>query len=68
MLWAKHTIDSFEGVFRRVRRSFSRKAKRNAKFFWPLHNAPVFVNLRGASVDFTQKERDALPKDDLGLN
>ncbi len=39
----------------------------------PLHHAPlfqentIFVNLRGAAVDYTQKERDSFLKDDLGL-
>jgi hypothetical protein len=39
----------------------------------PLHHAPFFqekttyVNLRGAAVDYTQKERDSFLKDDLGL-
>jgi hypothetical protein len=37
----------------------------------PLHHAPqenaIFVNLRSAVVDFTQKERDAFLEDDLGL-
>ena len=39
----------------------------------PLHHAPLFqentiyVNLRGAAVDYTQKERDSFLKDDLGL-
>ncbi len=38
----------------------------------PLHHAPLFqentiyVNLRGAVVDYTQKERDSFLKDDLG--
>ncbi len=39
----------------------------------PLHHAALFqentiyVNLRGAAVDYTQKERDSFLKDDLGL-
>jgi hypothetical protein len=39
----------------------------------PLHHAPlfqentIFVNLREAAVDYTQKERDSFLKDDLGL-
>ncbi len=39
----------------------------------PLHHAPLFqentiyVNLREAPVDYTQKERDSFLKDDLGL-
>jgi hypothetical protein len=39
----------------------------------PLHHAPlfqkntIFVNLRGAAVDYTQKERDSFLKEDLGL-
>ncbi len=39
----------------------------------PLHHAPLFqentiyVNLRGAEVDYTQKERNSFLKDDLGL-
>jgi hypothetical protein len=39
----------------------------------PLHHAPLFqentiyVNLRGAAVDYTQEERDSFLKDDLGL-
>jgi hypothetical protein len=39
----------------------------------PLHHAPLFqentiyVNLRGATVDYTQEERDSFLKDDLGL-
>ena len=39
----------------------------------PLHHAPLFqentiyVNFRGAAVDYTQEERDSFLKDDLGL-
>jgi hypothetical protein len=39
----------------------------------PIHHAPlfqentIFVNLRGAAVDYTQKEKDSFLKDDLGL-
>jgi hypothetical protein len=39
----------------------------------PLHHAhlfqenTIFVNLRGAATDYTQKERDSFLKDDLGL-
>ena len=39
----------------------------------PLHHAPrfqentIYVNLRGAAVDYTQEERDSFLKDDLGL-
>ena len=39
----------------------------------PLHHAhlfqenTIFVNLRGAAADYTQKERDSFLKEDLGL-
>ncbi len=68
-LWAKHIIDRFEGFFVGCAVHFHVKQNEKAKFFWPLHHARLFVNILGASVDFTQKERDALPKkDDLSLN